>query len=360
MKYTGRRILKAIGNRTGLTKLICTLLELEKAPRKGYPLKTDKMFGVFNDSYGNSIKLYTGLRDRLKPAWETMVNPVNTVIPIYSEAYRKQKMKNHLVALTRIENFLQTFSLSFVDKEILEIGVSDGSTAYAFATLGAKRVVGTDIAAYHINETPGGVVTEEAIASKNLELERVRDAFSQVVDKKAAKRVSFIEDNICNSTVASESVDVVVSWEVLEHISDPNQAFKEMARIVKPGGFVFHEYNPFFSADGGHSLCTLDFPWGHARLDDKDFERYYDEIRPNEKGVSLSFFRNNLNRMTLAHLKESVEQNGLRIVSIIPWYSAEDQAVLTNEMLQQCKNIHPTAELVDLIAPIVWLLCEKK
>ncbi len=216
------------------------------------------------------------------------------------------------------------------------------------------------MAAYYINQTPGGVVSNDAIAEKNIELKQTRDAYSKIINQKDAPKVSFVEDDICRSSVESESMDVIVSWEVLEHITRPNDAFKEMARILKKGGLAFHEYNPFFSVDGGHSLCTLDFPWGHARLNDKDFERYMDEFRPDEKEVSLSFYRNNLNRMTMSQLTSCMEENGLRPLSIIPWYSEDDQASLTNNMLNQCKKIHPTAELVDLIAPIVWVLCEKK
>lgn len=359
MKYTPRKILTAVGNRTGLTKLICNIFGLQKAPNKKYQIKTDKVFAIFNDSYGNQIELLSGLRDRIKPLWRMMKNPVQT-LKVPSSDSMTLAMQDQKRALSRIENFLQTFSLSFTDKEILEIGAYHGSATYAFASFGAKRVLGTDMAAYYINQTPGGVVSQEAIDEKNVELRQIRDAHSKMVNPEVAQRVSFIEDDICSSKVASNSVDVVVSWEVLEHITKPNDAFKEMARILKPGGFAFHEYNPFFSVDGGHSLCTLDFPWGHARLNDEDFEKYLDEFRPDEKEVSLSFFRNNLNRMTLAHLTDCMEKNGLRPLSIIPWYSEDDQESLTISMLNQCKNIHPTAELVDLAAPIVWVLCEKK
>lgn len=360
MKFTKRRVLKAIGNRSGLTKMICNILKLQKEPQKKYQIKSDKVFGVFNDSHGNQMQLLSGLRDRIKPGWRSMVNPVDTAIVVPPRGSMDQTMAKQKRALTRIENFLQTYSLSFVGKEILEIGAYDGSSAYAFADFGAKRVLATDMAAYYINQSPGGVVSKDAIATKNEELKQIRDAYSKLVKEQDAPRVSFIEDDICTSSVPSESVDVVVSWEVLEHITNPNEAFKQMSRVLKKGGFAFHEYNPFFSVDGGHSLCTLDFPWGHARLEDKDFERYYDELRPNEKAVSLSFFRNNLNRMTLSHLNDCMEQNGLLPLSIIPWYASDDQEFLTNEMLQQCKNIHPTVEHVDLVAPIVWVLCQKK
>ena len=63
--------------------------------------------------------------------------------------------------------------------------------------------------------------------------------------------------------------------------------------------------------------------------------------------------------MTMALLKTGLRKNDLEPISIIPWYSKDDQAGLTNNMLEQCKNIHPTAEHVDLVAPIVWVLCLK-
>jgi ubiquinone/menaquinone biosynthesis C-methylase UbiE len=359
MKYTPRKILTAVSNRSGFTSLICNALELQRKPKKKYRIDKDKVFDIFTDSYGNRIELLSGLRDRIKPAWRTMFNPVEAVINAPSRDIMEQHIKSQTEALIRIENFLQTKSLSFTDKEILEIGTFDGSTAYAFASFGAKRVLATDIAAYYINQTPGGVVSKDAIAKKNIELTQTREAYSKVINPKDVPKVSFVEDDITVSSVASNSMDVIVSWEVLEHITSPNEAFKEMSRILRKGGFAFHEYNPFFSVDGGHSLCTLDFPWGHARLTDEDFERYVEKFRPNEKEVSLSFFRNNLNRMTMSHLKDCMKKNGLKPVSIIPWYSEEDQAALTNDMLNQCKKIHPTAEHVDLVAPIVWILCEK-
>ncbi len=41
-----------------------------------------------------------------------------------------------------------------------------------------------------------------------------------------------------NLPFAPESVDAVVSFQVLEHVPEPGQALSEMARVLSPGGFV--------------------------------------------------------------------------------------------------------------------------
>jgi len=89
------------------------------------------------------------------------------------------------------------------------------------------------------------VVCGDAIAQKNAELSQLRESYSRSVEERIAQRVTFLEDDICASSIRPESVDVVVSWEVLEHVTKPGEAFANMARVLKPGGFAFHEYNPF-------------------------------------------------------------------------------------------------------------------
>ena len=100
MKYTPRRILTAVGNRSGLTSLICNIFELERSPKKKYQIDKDKVFAIFKDSFGNEIELLSGLRDRIKPAWRLMINPVQTVIKAPSRDIMEQHMKSRTEALT--------------------------------------------------------------------------------------------------------------------------------------------------------------------------------------------------------------------------------------------------------------------
>jgi len=46
----------------------------------------------------------------------------------------------------------------------------------------------------------------------------------------------FRNENLENMTFENESFDLFVSQDVMEHIFDPEKAFREIARVLKPGG----------------------------------------------------------------------------------------------------------------------------
>lgn len=355
MKSATRKLLKTVARSLGFNSLFW---HLQRLLTDSDPTDSLKVAGVFADSYGNQIELLAGLRDRLKPGWQCMFRPDKTCVPT-SPSSSLARVRAWRDQVNHVEGCLKACSFSLTEKEVLEIGTYDGATAYALAEAGAKSVLATDVAAYYITQSPDGLVTEVAVTAKNADLARLRDACGRSVDRQFARRVSFREDDICSSSLQSESVDVVMSWEVLEHLTRPADAFRHIARVLRCGGFAFHEYNPFFSLTGGHSLCTLDFLWGHARLDSADFERYLEETRPREKSVALSFYQNNLNRMTFSELRRYVQQSGLTLLGVLPWCSKDDLALVRSDSLGQCQRVYPSAELIDLISPSVWVLLRK-
>jgi SAM-dependent methyltransferase len=166
-------------------------------------------------------------------------------------------------------------------------------------------------------------------------------------------RVEFVEDDITQTNLDPASFDAIVSFEVLEHVQDPGLAFESMARLLKPGGIVYHDYNPFFSSIGGHSLCTLDFAWGHARLGPPDFERYLREIRPTETDEALRFYLESLNRMSIADLRDAVEASGLELLAIIPWTDRKLVPQLSETVVAEVRRTYPTATAADLLATFV-------
>jgi SAM-dependent methyltransferase len=57
--------------------------------------------------------------------------------------------------------------------------------------------------------------------------------------------------------VASASVDVCYSSNVLEHVAAPARMLAEMVRVTRPGGTVFVSFTPWWSPWGGHETA----PW---------------------------------------------------------------------------------------------------
>jgi SAM-dependent methyltransferase len=67
--------------------------------------------------------------------------------------------------------------------------------------------------------------------------------FAQLNDEqlrgyKGYNKIDYVSD-ICNIPVESQSFDVVLCTEVIEHVPDPISAIKEISRILKQGGTLF-------------------------------------------------------------------------------------------------------------------------
>ena len=148
--------------------------------------------------------------------------------------------------LNKLERLMSINSFSISQKmDVLDIGADNWLATFQIASKQPQSVVGSDIIQYQINQN---VIREENHQTKEHEsnyLKKARRKVGEFFDKKTKDIVSFIEDDICNSRIKSSSKDLIVSWDTLEHLNNPQKAFKEMFRILKPGGYSFHEYNPF-------------------------------------------------------------------------------------------------------------------
>jgi SAM-dependent methyltransferase len=220
------------------------------------------------------------------------------------------------------------------------------------------NVIGSDLARYYLHQRPGEVPSTEDIERQQAILAELRER-ARILAGIEPGRVRFVEDDITASTLEPETFDVIVSFEVLEHLLDPPAGFAAMARLLKPGGVMYHDYNPFFSSNGGHSLVTLDFPWGHARLDDGDVERYVREIRPAEVEQALRFYRESLNRMTRADLVAALDGTGFETMAILPWTQRSLIPQLTPDIVREVQRIYPTVRPEELLQTFVGVVARK-
>jgi SAM-dependent methyltransferase len=286
-----------------------------------------------------------------------MTDPAAAATPPSDDLLRT-RARSAATAVTEMSAFLGAVTEMRLHGRILEVGCYDGAVAWELACRHGASVVASDLVRYYVVQSPGRPAPdamEARVASLATLRERARVAVGAPVGA-----VEFVEDDVADSSLEPSSFDAIVSFEVLEHVGRPAIAFRSMARLLKPGGIAYHVYNPFFSVIGGHSLCTLDFPWGHARLDAADLERYLVTLRPGEADQALRFYQEALNRMTLSDLRVALRSSGLETVSIVPWFDRTVVPRLTREAADDVRRVYPDATIDDLLATFVTVVARRR
>lgn len=358
MQFVRRLIRKAV--RVGLGQpRVRALIESELQHRaraarlvQPTPAAPDR---AFVDRFGVRHPLDPGLRDRLKPGWRTMCDPV-AVSAVPADANLRDRARKAQKNVAEARTLVAASAGVELTGRILEIGCYDGAVAFELARDPGTEMIASDLARYYVTQRPGEPAAD--LAREQARLATIRERAAHVAGVDGA-RVAFVEDDITASVLEPSSLDAIVSFEVLEHVSRPVEAFAAMARLLRPGGVMYHDYNPFFSLIGGHSLATLDVPWGHVRFDDADVERYLREIRPAEADQALRFYRDSLNRMTLQALRESIAAAGLELLALVPWFQRALIADIRPEVLAEVRRNHPTATTEDLLATFVALVARR-
>jgi SAM-dependent methyltransferase len=309
----------------------------------------------FVDRFGGGHRLDPELRDRLKPNWRSMCDPAAaSAVPGDADLRGRARKAQTSVAEARV--LLAATADVQLTGRILEIGCYDGAVAFELSRDPGTEMIASDLARYYVTQRPVPVAGD--VEAEQVRLATIRERAGRVADVDPA-RVTFVEDDITASALEPASLDAIVSFEVLEHVASPAEAFAAMARLLRPGGVMYHDYNPFFSSIGGHSLATLDVPWGHARFDDADVERYLREFRPAEADQALRFYRDNLNRMTLADMRAAVVGAGLELLAVVPWHQRALLGDANLQVLADVRRTYPTATIDDLLATFVVVVARR-
>ncbi|MEM9324849.1 MAG: class I SAM-dependent methyltransferase [Bacteroidota bacterium] len=311
--------------------------------------------GEFQDTQGHVHILRDGLRSKIRPNWKRMLSSEK---PLVNQEYLQELRSNGEIAVGKVAPIIQALGKSITNSTVLEIGCHAGATSYSIADAGAMQVVGTEFAGYKVEAVKtASEDVEGRLVEVTDDLRVMREKLGQMFDK--TENVRFVDDDICRSALTPASFDLVFSWEVLEHLHDPEGAFLSISKLLKPGGVTVHEYNPFFCLNGGHSLCTLDMLWGHTQLSDDDFNGYLDQWRPREKEKAFSFFTKGMNRMTISDLQTQLRKSDLNVVSIIPFSKEQHLRMIDEAILTRTQALYPEATMLDLASPRVYVVAQR-
>lgn len=145
---------------------------------------------------------------------------------LLAETYAEQRD-----ALTSTDNEVFTYikNIDVNAKDILDLGCGDGRYSKRFIELGARKVIGIDN------------------SEKMISL-----AYSESIDES----VEFLVSDCSELPLADDSIDIVFSNFLLHHLDEFEPTFKEVLRVLKPGGFFIATFSAYVIGQRRDLLCT--------------------------------------------------------------------------------------------------------
>jgi 2-polyprenyl-3-methyl-5-hydroxy-6-metoxy-1,4-benzoquinol methylase len=199
--------------------------------------------------------------------------------------------------IDEIEEFLSGTMVSFAGARILDVGCGDG-----FIDLGLVRklhpslLVGTDLF-----ET---------------DLDELRFLAREHLNEDLPDNLKFSVCTEQSLPFPDSSFDVVMSWSVFEHVSDPVAVLRDIRRVLRPGGYMFLQIWPlFFSQHGSHLWKWFPEGWQHLFSTPERLSSELSTVIPESRELleATQLDLNTLNRITVDQLQDSIAAAGLSI-----------------------------------------------
>lgn len=191
-------------------------------------------------------------------------------------------------------HFLKRFpEIDFRGKTVLDFGSSHGGSTVYYAEQGAAKVIGVDIADSQI---------------------RLAEQYLRHVNRDRRLPVEIRKGSHDRTPVDDASLDILMCWDVFEHILDPEQVLAEWRRMLKPDGRAFVSFGPlWYHPHGVHLWECFPAPWTHVLFPEKTVvaTRHYlkqDDLDPN---VITRYRDLGFNQMTVRRFKQLLRRSGL-------------------------------------------------
>ena len=251
--------------------------------------------------WGRPIGKDTSIKDSdASPAPASTVNPKAFSCADYTE-WRDDELR---------EQYTSHFKPDQVaGKDVLDFGCGYGALSYLVADMGASSVTGIDV------------------LEKDIEIARSRLEHRTEAKCNPEFVVSATIDKI---TLPSDSFDVILCFDVLEHIMEYEKIIPEWKRILRPGGKILIWWQPHFHPYAHHLHNYLPIPWAHVFFSDKSLAeactriynapgynpRFWDLDPQGNKRKDKIFDPENLggiNDLTIGRFEKLIKENRMQI-----------------------------------------------
>ncbi|MCI4660880.1 MAG: methyltransferase domain-containing protein [Neomegalonema sp.] len=136
-------------------------------------------------------------------------------------------------------------------KDVLDFGCGSGELSLYVAERGARSVIGTE-----------------------LDADRVRIAGTNSAAAAIEPKPLFIQaDDPKTVPLADNCIDVLLCFDVAEHIMAPEAVLREWARVLRPGGRALIWWMPWAHPFGHHYRQVMPVPYAHLMVDEDCFMR---------------------------------------------------------------------------------------
>jgi SAM-dependent methyltransferase len=129
-----------------------------------------------------------------------------------------------------------------------------------------------------------------------------------------APGLTFQAASVCDLPFDDDTFDAVFYHHVIEHVDNPAVSLAEIARVLKPGGWLFvgtPNRHRLFSSVGSHRQLDWEATFGDKLKDNwHDWKARFKGRFRNEHGAHAGFSRSELDRMLAAHFDERVWLTG--------------------------------------------------
>lgn len=184
-------------------------------------------------------------------------------------------------------------------KTVLDLGVGfqlvHGGLPLALAIKeGAQRCFGIDVVHPDLHASDTNKVEFWKTAQEQLDIEvnwledqkRVIFASRDVLwTDDMFSKIQLLQMSASKMWFKDDFIDIALSNAVFEHIKRPKEVLKEVFRILKPGGGISINWNPYSGLRmGGHDLgIPYFYPWAHLRLTKLDHINVLKEVFSDKK-----------------------------------------------------------------------------